>query len=111
MQDERQLSLSEIQRMIQTDYSSIRVKFIRPDEGIKMYRMSRSTLLKLSREAGALFKIGRMCLIEKDDFNAYLEKFKVPKGMLEYHTDPERKMELEAFKKRSYRWKEVKGGL
>lgn len=33
------------------------------------------------------------------------------KEMLEYHTDPERKMELEAFKKRSYRWKEIKGGL
>lgn len=78
MQDEKQLSLSEIQRMIETDYSSIRVKFIRPDEGIKMYRMSRSTLLKLSREAGALFKIGRMCLIEMADFNVYLEKFKVP---------------------------------
>lgn len=31
------------------------------------------------------------------------------KGMLEYHTDPERKMELEAFKKRGYRWKEIKG--
>lgn len=79
MQGEKQLSLGEIQRIIQTDYSSIRVKFIKPDEGIKMYRMSRSTLLKLSREAGALFEIGRMCLTEKDDFNVYLEKFKVPR--------------------------------
>ena len=46
---------------------------------MKIYRMSRSTLLKLAREAGALFKIGRMCLIERADFDAYMERFKVPK--------------------------------
>lgn len=39
------------------------------------------------------------------------DTIKMVKGMLEYHTDPERKMELEAFKKRSFRWKEIKGGL
>ena len=39
------------------------------------------------------------------------DTIKMVRGMLEYHTDPERKMELMAFKKRSYRWKEIKGGL
>lgn len=79
MQNEKQMSLSEMQRIIQNDYSSVRIKFFRPDEGMKIYRMSRSTLLKLAREAGALFKIGRMCLIERADFDAYMERFKVPK--------------------------------
>ena len=78
MQDGKQLSLSEIQRMFQSDYSKVRKKFFRPDEGMKMYRISRPMLIKLALDAGALYKIGRCCLIHVEEFDAYFEHFKVP---------------------------------
>lgn len=39
------------------------------------------------------------------------DTIKLIKCMHEYHTDQGRKAELDEFKKRKYRWKEVKGGL
>lgn len=50
------------------------------------------------------------CFYQLDDI-ARKDTIKLIRSMHEYHTDPERKAELAEFKKRKYRWKEVKGGL
>ena len=52
-------------------------KFIRPNEAIKTYSMSRQFLENVAAEAGALYKIGKVVLINVKVFEDYLELHKV----------------------------------
>lgn len=74
-------------RILGMDPKELRIKFFRPDEGVKIYRMSRGRVLDLAMEADGLYKIGRMCLIDKEKFEANLEKYKLaPKEGHYYET-------------------------
>lgn len=64
-------------RISELDSMQLRIQFFRPDEGIRVYHISRYEILKLAQEADAFYKIGRACLIDKQKFEEYLEKFKV----------------------------------
>lgn len=64
-------------RMEELDSEQLRIQFFRPDEGIRVYHISRYEILKLAKEADAFYKIGRACLINKPRFEEYLESFKV----------------------------------
>lgn len=59
----------------------IKPLFFKPEQGQRLYHMSRSTVFKLARESGCLYKIGRACLINKELFESYMETFKVPEDM------------------------------
>lgn len=64
-------------KILKMSDTELRMKFFRPDEGIRVYHMSRGRVLELAVEAGAFYKIGRMCLIDKEKFETNMEKYKV----------------------------------
>lgn len=69
------------EKILAMDSSELRSKFFRPDEGIRVYHVSRSTLMKWAEDADAMYCTGKMCLIEKDKFEKYFEQFKVTRNM------------------------------
>jgi len=69
------------EKILAMDSSELRSKFFRPDEGIRVYHISRCTLMKWAEEADALYCTGKMCLIDKEKFEEYFEQFKVTKNM------------------------------
>lgn len=64
-------------KILKMSDTELRMRFFRPDEGIRVYHMSRGRLLELAVEADAFYKIGRMCLIDKDKFETNLENYKI----------------------------------
>lgn len=52
-------------------------KFIRYSEGAALYSMSRQTFSRLAVEAHAVYKINRLCLINTEIFEEYLETYRV----------------------------------
>ena len=51
--------------------------FIRYDEGAERYSMSKNSFMKLAQEAGAVYKINRIALVNVKIFEEYLESFRV----------------------------------
>lgn len=51
--------------------------FVRYDEGAEMYSMCRNTFIKLATEAGAIYKINRLVLVNTKIFEQYLETFRL----------------------------------
>ena len=51
------------------------VKFIRYKDAIKMYSICQQTLEKIVRDANALYKVGKMSLINTEKLDSYLETF------------------------------------
>ncbi len=51
--------------------------FVRYDEGASLYSMCRHTFMKLAAEAGAVYKVGRVSLVNTRIFEEYLERFRV----------------------------------
>ena len=51
--------------------------YIRYDEGAERYSMCRHTFMKLAAEAGAVYKINRLSLVNTKIFKEYLETFRV----------------------------------
>ena len=52
-------------------------KFVRYDEGAELYSMCKNTFIKLAAEAGAVYKINRLSLVNTKIFEEYLETFRV----------------------------------
>ncbi len=50
--------------------------FIRSKQGVERYNMSRNTFFKLAAEAGALYKIRGVNLVNVKVFEEYLETFR-----------------------------------
>ena len=68
----------ELREKIQSlDSTGLRIQFFRPDEGMKIYHIGRGAVMDLAEEAGALYKIGRCCVIDKELFEKNLQKYKV----------------------------------
>ena len=52
-------------------------KFIRYSEGAALYSMNRRTFARMAVEAHAVYKIDRLCLVNTEVFEEYLETFRV----------------------------------
>ena len=62
----------EMEKMLQYG----RKKFVRYDEGAKIYSMGLHTFQDLAKEAGAIYRIKRVVLVNTDIIGEYLENFK-----------------------------------
>lgn len=62
----------EMEKMLQYG----RKKFVRYDEGAKIYSMGLHTFQDLAKEAGVIYRIKRVVLVNTDIIDEYLENFK-----------------------------------
>ena len=51
--------------------------YVRYDEDAELYSMCKNTFIKLAAEAGAVYKINRLSLVNTKIFEEYLETFRV----------------------------------
>ncbi len=65
------------EKILSLNSSDLRIQFFRPDEGMKIYHIGRGLVMDLAEEAGALYKLGRCCIIDKDLFEKNLLRYKV----------------------------------
>ena len=63
---------------VQDDARKLRRKFLRYKEAEVVYSITHRKLLDLCREAGAIYRFEGYVLINRDIFEAYLEKFHEP---------------------------------
>ena len=52
-------------------------KFVRYQEGAELYSMGLHTFEELAREAGAIYKIRRVVLVNLEIFEEYLDTFRM----------------------------------
>ncbi|MCR5221383.1 MAG: hypothetical protein K6D90_00760 [Lachnospiraceae bacterium] len=71
MTTENEKSINSL-RKIMEEGDELR-KFIRPKEAIRMYSLSRTFIEEIARESGAMYKIGKVVLINVDVFEACLQ--------------------------------------
>lgn len=62
----------EMEKMLQYG----RKKFVRYDEGAKIYSMGLHKFQKLAKDAGAIYRVKRVVLVNTDIIDEYLENFK-----------------------------------
>ena len=48
-------------------------KFVRYKEGAELYSMGMTKFQEISKEAGAVYKVGQLCLVNTDVLDEYLE--------------------------------------
>ena len=68
---------SKLAREYQETKQDSQVRFLRYREGAAVYGMSQSSFEKLAKEAGAVYKVGKMALVIVDILDAYLEQFHI----------------------------------
>ena len=68
----KRAEVPEFEKMIQYG----RKKFVRYDEGAKMYSMGLHSFQELAKEAGAVYHIKRIVLVNTEILDEYLEAFK-----------------------------------
>ncbi len=51
-------------------------KYVRYKEGAELYSMSLSTFMRLAKEAGAIYKVKKMVLVNCEILDQYLELFR-----------------------------------
>lgn len=52
-------------------------KFVRYQEGAVLYSMSLRKFQDLAKDAGAIYKVGKMVLVNCEIFDQYMETFKL----------------------------------
>ena len=52
-------------------------KFIRYKEGAELYSMSQSKFERLAKDAGAIYKVNKLVLVNMDILDEYLESFRL----------------------------------
>ena len=52
-----------------------RKRFVRYNDGAEIYSMSKSSFMKLAKEARAIYKVRKITLVNTELFEAYLEAF------------------------------------
>lgn len=52
-------------------------KFVRYQEGAELYSMSLRRFQDLAKDAGAIYKVGKMVLVNCEIFDQYMETFKL----------------------------------
>ena len=50
-------------------------KFVRYDEGAILYSVCEKTFAKMAKEAGAIFRIKRCCLVNTEIIDEFMENF------------------------------------
>lgn len=60
-------------------------KYVNATEGAIIYSISKTHLMTLVNEAGALYKVGNSALINTEIFEEYLEKYHEPARLLPKH--------------------------
>ena len=61
-----------------SDTKDVMKKYVNATEGAIIYGISKSRIMVLASEAGAVYKVGNSALINTERFEQYLEKFKEP---------------------------------
>ena len=56
------------------DTEMLRHDFITRREGMEYYRLNEKPMVRLAREAGAVYKIGKMVRVRRTIFEAYLRR-------------------------------------
>ncbi len=59
-----------------SDTKEVMKKYVNAAEGEAVYGISRSHIIELAREAGAVYKVGMSALINTEAFEGYLERFR-----------------------------------
>lgn len=52
-------------------------RFVRYKEGAELYSMSQPKFEQLAKDAGAVYKLNKLVLVNLDVFDEYLESFRV----------------------------------
>ncbi len=68
-----------------SDTKEVMKKYVNATEGSIIYGISKTHLMTLVNDAGALYKVGNTALINTEIFEAYLEKFREPTRPLPKH--------------------------
>lgn len=58
-----------------TTNEGVRKKFVRYEEGAKLYSMCKNTFVKIAMDAHAVCKIGKVSLVNVDILDRYLESY------------------------------------
>ena len=59
--------------------------YVNAEEGAIIYGISKSRIIVIAREAGAVYKVGNSALINTELFEEYLEQFREPARTLPKH--------------------------
>ena len=51
-------------------------KYVNATEGQAMYGISKSNIMEHAKKAGAVYKVGETALINTEEFEAYLERYR-----------------------------------
>ncbi len=70
--DMPQMSMSKYKEM-----KTVAKKFVSQREGSELYSMGLNTFRKLANDSGAVYRIGRLVLVNTEVFEEYLETFRV----------------------------------
>lgn len=55
----------------------IKKKFVRYKEGADLYSMSQSKFEQMAKDAGAVYKLNKLVLVNREVFDDYLESFRL----------------------------------
>ncbi len=69
-----------------SDTKDFMKKFVNAEEEAIIYGISKSRIIVIAREAGAVYKVGNSALINTELFEKYLERFREPARELPEHT-------------------------
>lgn len=68
-----------------SDTKEMMKKYVNASEGAIIYSMSKTHLMALVNEAGALYKVGNSALINTEIFEEFLERYREPAIALPKH--------------------------
>ena len=68
-----------------SDTKDVMKKYVNATEGEIIYGISRTRIMALASEAGAVYKVGNSALIHTERFEEYLEQFREPACPLPKH--------------------------
>ena len=57
--------------------SNYKKRFVRYKEGAELYSIGLNKFEKMARDAGACYKVDKLVLVNLDEFDAYLQTFKL----------------------------------
>lgn len=63
--------------VVMIDNKKSKKKFVRYQEGAEIYSMSIRKFQDLAKDAGAIYKVGKMALVNCELFDKYLETFRL----------------------------------
>ena len=75
-------SLKQVEELVKEEKHDPRQKFARVKEATEIYHVSRTTLMRMALDSGALYKVNGTVLINLIILDNYLETFRIPGGML-----------------------------